>query len=128
LAVVGAHLRGMPLCHQLTDRGARFVEETRTAARYRLQLIPGTQPQKPGLSRVEDGTGTSIELEVWEYPVAAVGEFLNLIPSPLGLGTIELQDGSWVKGFICEPWGLVDAEDISHHGGFRAWMSSRIKT
>jgi allophanate hydrolase len=118
----------MPLCHQLTDRGARFVAEAHTAARYRLQLIPGTQPQKPGLSRVDESNGTSIAVELWDFPLIAVGDFLNLIPPPLGLGTIELQEGGWVKGFICEPWGLVGAEDISHHGGFRAWQQSRVAT
>jgi len=125
LAVVGAHLRDMPLCHQLTERDAHFVAESRTAPCYRLHLVPGSKPQKPGLLRVKDGAaGASIALELWSLPKSAVGDFISLIPPPLGIGTIELDDGRWVKGFICEPCGLIGAEDITEHGGFRAWLQS----
>lgn len=125
LAVVGAHLQGMPLHGQLVERGCRLLARTRTAAAYRLFALPGTVPPKPGLARVsaDDGdAGMAIEVEVYEMPQDALGSFLALIPSPLGLGTVELADGRWVKGFICEPAGLVGAQDISHHGGWRAYM------
>ena len=128
LAVVGAHLQGMPLHGQLVERGCRLLARTRTAAAYRLFALPGTVPPKPGLARVAaDGVdaGVAIEVEVYEMPQDAVGSFLALIPSPLGLGTVELADGRWVKGFICEPAGLVGAQDISHHGGWRAYMADR---
>ena len=85
-------------------------------------------PPKPGLARVTANggdAGVTIEVEVYEMPLDAVGSFLALIPSPLGLGTVELADGRWVKGFICEPAGLVGAQDISHHGGWRAYMAER---
>jgi len=124
IAVVGAHLSGMPLNSQLTDRGATLLRATTTAPRYRLHALPGTVPPKPGLQRSAGG-GSAIALEVWSVPVAQVGSFLALIPPPLGLGSVELADGSWVHGFICEGHALADAEDVSHHGGWRAYIASR---
>jgi allophanate hydrolase len=83
-------------------------------------------PPKPGLARVGAGRtdGVAIEVEVYEMPQAALGSFLALIPSPLGLGSVELADGSWVKGFICEGAALQGATDISTWGGWRAWRAS----
>ena len=126
LAVVGAHLQGMPLHGQLVERGCRLVARTRTAADYRLFALPDTAPPKPGLARADAAhAGFAIEVEVYEMPLDAVGGFLALIPPPLGLGSVELADGRWVKGFICEPHALVGAQDISAHGGWRAWLESR---
>ena len=122
VSVVGAHLTGMPLNHQLTDRGARLLRCATTAPNYRLYALAGTTPPKPGLSRNSDGT--ELEVEVWEMPVSEFGSFVELIPHPLGIGTVELNDGSWVKGFICEEEGLEGALDITHFGGWRAYMSS----
>jgi allophanate hydrolase len=125
LAVVGAHLEGMPLHGQLVERDCRLVARTRTAADYRLFALPDTTPPKPGLARADAAhAGFAIEVEVYEMPLEAVGGFLALIPPPLGLGSIELADGRWVKGFICEPHALVGAQDISAHGGWRAWLES----
>jgi allophanate hydrolase len=124
LAVVGAHLSGLPLNGQLTERGAVLVESTATAARYRLHALPGTTPPKPGLIRVAQG-GHAIAVEVWRMPMAQVGSFLALIPPPLGLGSIELADGRRVHGFLCESADLQGAADISHHGGWRAYLASR---
>jgi allophanate hydrolase len=129
LAVVGAHLEGLPLHGQLTERGARLLARTRTAPHYRLHALPGTVPPKPGLARVGPGeAGTAIEVEVYELPQAALGSFLALIPSPLGLGSVELAGGGWVHGFICEPFALAGAPDISHHGGWRAYLASATAT
>ena len=128
MAVVGAHLEGMPLHPQLAERGCRLVARTRTAAAYRLFALPNSAPPKPGLARVEKASsqaGHAIEVEVYEMPQVAVGSFLALIPPPLGLGSVELADGRWVKGFICEPHALAGALDISAHGGWRAWLASR---
>jgi len=127
LAVVGAHLSGMPLHGQLQERQARLLMATRTAPRYRLHALPGTVPPKPGLTRVGDDEpperGHAIEVEVYAVPQSSLGSFLALIPPPLGLGSVELADGSWVKGVICEPCGLPGAQDISHFGGWRAYMA-----
>jgi len=126
IAVVGAHLSGMPLNSQLTERGATLVSSTTTSPAYRLHALPGTVPPKPGLRRVAEGEeGAAIALEVWAVPLAQVGSFLALIPPPLGLGSVELADGSWVKGFICEGHALDGAQDVSHHGGWRAYVASR---
>ena len=123
VAVVGAHLSGMPLNGQLTERGARLLEKTFTAGNYRLYALPGTVPPKPGLLRGD--TGRAIAVELWAMPVTHFGSFVALIPSPLGIGTLTLADGREVKGFICEPWALAGAEDISEFGGWRAYMTSR---
>ena len=88
--------------------------------------LPNTQPPKPGLARVAEGEGGhAIALEVYEMPLAAVGSFLAQIPPPLGLGSVELADGRWVKGFVCEPAALQGATDISRFGGWRAWLAGR---
>lgn len=122
LAVVGAHLAGMPLHYQLTARGARLNAVTHTASRYRLYALNGTEPAKPGLARTEDGA--AIAVEVYDMPAGALGTLLAEIPPPLGLGTIELADGSWVKGFICEPQALQHAQDITGYGGWRAYAAA----
>jgi allophanate hydrolase len=123
IAVVGAHLSGLPLNGQLIERGARLREATTTAAQYRFFALPGTTPPKPGLLRVATG-GASIAVEVWEVPLAAVGSFLALIPAPLGLGSVTLADGSSVHGFICEAHALEGAKDITSFGGWRAYLAS----
>jgi allophanate hydrolase len=123
LAVVGAHLSGMPLNSQLTERGARLIRSTRTIDRYRLYALPGTTPPKPGLKRVAS-QGAAIAVEVWDMPLRQLGSFLALIPPPLGLGKLELADGTWVTGFICEAYALDDALDVTPHGGWRAYITS----
>ncbi|MEO3988369.1 allophanate hydrolase [Pseudocitrobacter cyperus] len=123
IAVVGAHLRGMPLNFQLTQRNAVFAEATETAASYRLYALANTRPPKPGLFR--DGDGAAIEVELWDIPRARFGEFVAEIPSPLGIGSLELADGRWVKGFICEPAALNDATDITEFKGWRHWVGRK---
>ena len=127
LAVVGAHLSGLPLNGQLLERGAWWIESTHTAASYRLFALPGTQPPKPGLVRVpqhDQEQGHAIAVELWAMPQEAVGSFLALIPAPLGLGSLQLQDGRFVHGFLCESHALQGATDISAHGGWRAYLAS----
>ena len=123
IAVVGAHLAGMPLHGQLVERGCRLRERTTTSPDYRLYALPGTTPPKPGLARV-GADGVAIEVEVYEMPASEVGSFLALIPPPLGLGTVRLASGASVTGFICEPAGLAGARDISAFGGWRAYIAS----
>ncbi|MGB9097293.1 allophanate hydrolase [Erwinia sp.] len=123
VAVVGAHLSGMPLNHQLTSRDAVLVEETQTAACYRLYALANTKPPKPGLAKGSDGA--SILVELWDIPLARFGEFVAEIPSPLGIGTLELADGRLVKGFICEPAVLPEATDITEFGGWRNWLTRK---
>jgi allophanate hydrolase len=125
VAVVGAHLSGMPLNGQLRERGARLLLETETAPDYRLYALAGTVPPKPGMLRVAPGAGAAIKLEVWEMPAAHYGSFVALIPAPLGIGTLTLADGSSVQGFVCEPLALEGAEDITQHGGWRRYIASR---
>lgn len=123
VAVNGAHMRGLPLNGQLIELGASFVREDRTAASYRLYSLEDFSPVRPGMVRMSDPTeGASIALEVWALPTAAVGGLLVQIPAPLGLGTLELESGETVKGFICEAAAVGTAKDITAHGGWRAYL------
>lgn len=126
VAVVGAHLTGMPLNFQLLTRDAVLVEQTTSAPHYRLYALPGTVPPKPGLARVATD-GAEIIVELWDVPQARFGEFVAEIPPPLGIGNLELADGRWVKGFICEPYVLEGARDITGFGGWRAFIASLAK-
>jgi allophanate hydrolase len=118
LAVCGAHMSGLPLNHQLTSRGARLVRTCRTAPRYRLYALAGFTPPRPGMVRAEAG-GHAIELEVWAVPAEAMGSFVDGIPPPLGIGTVELEDGEQVRGFVCEGYAVAGARDISALGSWR---------
>ena len=124
IAVCGAHMAGLPLNRELTERGGRFLRADETASSYRLFALPGGPPVRPGLVRVPNGEGRSIKLEVWALPTNAVGSLLKSIPSPLGLGGIELADGRLAKGFLCEHAGLAGATDISDFGGWRSYVQS----
>lgn len=121
LAVVGAHLQGMPLHWQLTARDATFVSKARTAPDYRLYAIADSVPPKPAL--VHAAGGGSIEVEIYELDVAAFGSFVAEVPPPLAIGTVELEDGSSVKGFVAEPRATAGATDISRFGGWRVYMA-----
>jgi allophanate hydrolase len=124
IAVVGAHLTGEPLNYQLTEREARFIRRAKTAPSYKLFALPGTSPPKPGLVRVGAETGRSIDLELWELPVAELGNLLKEVPSPLTIGMLHLSDGRVVKGFLCEEVAVQEALNISEFGGWKAYLKS----
>ncbi|KAL0943091.1 urea carboxylase [Colletotrichum truncatum] len=127
IAVVGAHLRGFPLNKDLVSRGGTFVSTTRTAPKYQLFALASTSSpiQKPGLRRTEDAVlGTAIEVEVWSLPQSQFASFIQTVKSPLGIGSLELESGDWAHGFVCEPYGIDGAVDISHFGGWRGYTSS----
>ncbi|MFU8778903.1 MAG: allophanate hydrolase [Roseovarius sp.] len=127
LAVCGAHMSGLPLNHELTSRGARFLKATQTAPCYALYALPGGPPVRPGLYRCDDEHGTSIAVEVWAIPKDVVGDFIAGIPAPLVIGTVEIEDGSQVKGFLCEASGKRHAEDISILGSWRRFLERDTK-
>ncbi|CAA6606086.1 Allophanate hydrolase [Rhodospirillaceae bacterium LM-1] len=122
LAVVGAHMSGLPLNHELTALGGRFLGAAKTAPVYRLYRLAGGPPMRPGL--VRDVTGFAIALEVWALPASRFADFMRSVPSPLGIGTLALEDGCEVKGFICEPVAIADAKDVTAYGGWRAYLQS----
>ena len=127
LCVVGAHLAGMPLHWQLISRDARLVAKTCTAPAYKLYAIANSTPPKPALIHVGEGGG-SLEVEVYELDVAAFGSFVVEVPPPLAIGTVTLEDGSSVKGFVAEPRAIEGASDITALGGWRAYISSLQNT
>ncbi|WP_372634751.1 allophanate hydrolase [Cohnella sp.] len=118
VAVCGLHMRGYALEKQMLQLGAKFVREARTAPKYALYRLP-TVPPKPGMVKRE-GQGKAIELEIWEMPLASFGSFVSDIPGPLGIGKVELEDGTEVPGFVCEGYAAAGAEDITSFGGWRA--------
>lgn len=124
VAVVGAHLTGQPLNHQLVDRGARLVRTCRTSGEYRLFALQGTMPPKPGLVREPGYAGQGIEIEVWSVPEDRFGGFVAAVLSPLAIGSVQLETGEWVKGFVCEPLAIVGAEEITVFGGWRTYLAA----
>jgi allophanate hydrolase len=126
IAVVGAHMSGLPLNFELTRLGARFLRTDKTSGDYRLFSLPGGPPTRPGLIRVENGA--AIDLEVWGLPLTAFGTFMAGIPQPLGIGTLTLANGSHVKGFVCEQCATKDAKDVTHFGGWRSFLSNNSKS
>lgn len=124
IAVVGAHLSGQPLNPQLLALGAEWERTTTTASAYRLHAL-STTPPKPGLVHVGEGGGAGIEAEVWRLPAAGLGRLLADLPRPMALGRVELADGTYVPGFLCEPAALEGAEDITEYGGWRGYLRAR---
>jgi allophanate hydrolase len=125
IAVVGAHLSGLPLNRELVELGASFSREVETTPDYRLFALPGSSPAKPGLLRVSEGAGATIKAEVWTLDCAGFGAFVAKIPAPLGIGTIRLKDSGSVKGFLVESEAVKGADDISRFGGWRAYLAAR---
>jgi allophanate hydrolase len=124
IAVLGAHLTGLPLNRELVDLGASFSREVETAPDYRLFALPGTNPAKPGLLRVAQGEGVAIKAEIWALEPAGFGAFVAKIPAPLGIGTLRLSDGGSVQGFLVEAEAVKTADDVSRFGGWRAYLKS----
>ena len=125
VAVCGAHMSGLPLNHQLTERGGQLLARTRTSPGYRLYALPGGTPQRPGLVRAT--RGARIEVEVWDVPLETFGSFVAAIPAPLGIGKLELEDGRWVCGFLCEEHATHAATDVTHLGGWRAYLAEHAQ-
>jgi allophanate hydrolase len=120
LAVVGAHMSGLPLNHELTRLGGRFIKTARTVDSYKLFSLPGGPPTRPGLVHAVDGA--AVDIEVWALPAKNFGEFIQGVPRPLGIGTLVLDDMSEVKGFLCESYAVQHAEDVTRFGGWRAYL------
>ncbi len=124
LGVVGAHLSGQPLNHQLTDRGAILLATTRTSLDYKFYALTNTKPAKPGLIRVPGFTGPGIEIEIWSIPETQFGSFVAAVPPPLAIGSCELQDGTIVKGFLCEPYAAIGMPEITSLASWRNYLQS----
>ena len=122
LAVVGAHLTGQPLNRKLTERGARLLKTSRTAPGYRLYALTSLMPPKPGLVRDDTSEGKGIEVEVWAMPEDCFGSFVAEVPAPLSIGNATLETGESVKCFLCEPYAIAGAPEITHLGGWRNYL------
>lgn len=127
IAAVGAHLSGMALNHELLSLGGRLIEATSTTPDYKLYALHGTVPPKPGMLRVETG-GAAIAVEVWALPTKAFGAFVADVPAPLSIGSVHLANGPSVKGFLVEAAAIDGARDITHFGGWRAFVAAQAKS
>ncbi len=127
VAVCGAHLSGQPLNWQLTERGARCVAVTCTSPHYRLFALPGAGIPRPGMVRVVEGEGIGVPVEVWSVPAVEFGGFVANVPAPLCIGKVQLAGQRWVSGFLCEQWATAKATDISHFGGWEAYLAFEVK-
>jgi allophanate hydrolase len=124
IAVIGAHLSGLPLNGELTQLGGVFLRKAETTSAYRLYALSGTTPPKPGLLRVDAAQGRPIAAEIWSLDAASFGAFVANIPGPLGVGAIVFSDGVCAKGFLVEAEAVKGAKDISEYGGWRAYLAS----
>ena len=122
IGVVGAHLQGQPLNYQLTQRKGRYVRTSKTNNQYRLYALKDSISPKPGLLHIKDANGSGIEIEIWALPNESLSSFIQLIPSPLSIGNIHLEDGQIVKGFLVEGSSIDNALDITHLGGWRNYL------
>ena len=125
IACVGAHMSGLPLNNELTDLGGVLLRAAHTESLYKLYALAGSGVPRPGLMRVAPGDGHAIALEVWALPPESFARFVDKIPSPLGLATLKLADGTTPKGFAVEMAGLTNAVEISRFGGWRAYLEAR---
>ncbi|WP_319456178.1 MULTISPECIES: allophanate hydrolase [unclassified Mycobacterium] len=123
LVVFGAHLRGGPLVHQLTDLGARWAGELTTSAHYRMALLPSVPP-KPAITRLPDGAGSALKAQRWLLSPAALGRFLVGLPAPMQLGKVEFDDGTWRTSFGCDGAAAATGTDISQYGGWAAAVAA----
>jgi allophanate hydrolase len=126
VAVCGAHMSGLPLNHQLTERGAVLELRTKSAPHYRLFALAGFTPPRPGMLRAAEG-GAAIEVEVWRVPTENFGSFVDGIPAPLGIGTVELEGGETLRGFVCEAHAVAGAEEVTQLGSWRAYVGKMSK-
>ncbi len=122
LIVCGAHMEGLALNWQLSERGAQLLEKSTSASCYRMFVIEGT-PQRPGMMR-DTSEGHAIDIEIWQIPRAEFGGFVADIPAPLGIGKVETSDGRWLPGFICEAYAVTEAKEISELGGWRQYLAN----
>jgi allophanate hydrolase len=123
LFCIGAHMSGLPLNPQITSLGGRFVRVACTQPLYRLFALGN----RPGMVRAPAGEildGAVVAGEVWALPTTAIGALLVQVPPPLGFGTVLLDDGPSL-GFLAESVGIGDAPDITHLGGWHAWLRSK---
>ncbi len=121
VCVFGAHLSGLPLNSELQTFGGRFVASVTTAPAYGMFLLEG-EIQRPGVTRLAQN-GAALAGEVWSLPLEGIGRLLATIPAPLGLGSVELSDGTRVAGFLAEAAAVTGRPDITATGGFRAYLA-----
>ena len=122
VCLVGAHMSGLSLNYQLIEMGAQFIRQTETASHYRLFALENMNPVRPGMTRVTDAPGRQLSVEVWSVPAKSFGMFVARVPAPLAIGAVDLADGSWVTGFVCQEYAISGARDITEFGGWRAFL------
>lgn len=121
IGVCGAHMSGLPLNWQLTELNATLIKKTQTKKGYRLFVLENKDPIRPGMI-YDSSSSSQIELEVWSMRVENFGKFMKQIASPLGIGSVFLDDDTYVYGFLCEADFLKDAKEISELKSWRNFL------
>jgi allophanate hydrolase len=127
VSVAGAHLQGQPFHAALCRLGARFVRACRTAAKYQFFAFLDLDPPRPGLLQVAE-RGGAIEVEIYDLPAEGFGRLVASVAPPLAIGTVELEDGESVKGFLCESCAARGARDITDFGGWIAFRNQHSRS
>ena len=100
--------------------GARLVERTRTAPRYRLYFVDGLWP---ALVPAEDGA--AIECELYECSEELLERLARIEPPGWDRAPIELEDGRSVEAFVGDVGLALRGIDVSEHGSWAAFVRSR---
>lgn len=120
-AVNGTLMRGLELNANMLRAGAAFVREAETAPVYRLWSIGD---RHPGMVRVSHGGG-AVRLELWEVKPEGLVSIIEAEPAGLSVGRVLLADGATVLGVLAEPVLTENQREITQHGGWREYLSSR---
>ena len=102
--------------------GARFVERTRTAPRYRLFLVDG---RWPALVPYDDGV--DIECELYDCSEELLERPALVEPPGWNRRSVELEDGRVVQAFVGDVGLALRGIDVSEHGGWAAFVNSRAR-
>ena len=119
LAINGTLMRGLKLNLNMIAAGATFLREDRTEPAYRLWTI---NDDHPAMIRVSDGSGVSVEVEIWEVPPGGIASILIKEPPGLAIGKVRLEGGEMVLGVLGEPALIEHQREVSAYGGWRSYI------
>jgi carbamate kinase len=121
LAVNGTLMRGLKYNPHMIAAKATFVREAATEPAYRLWSV---RDDHPAMIHVTDGTGRTVNVEVWAVPLEGLAGLLGEEPSGLAIGKIRLDDGSEILGVLGESALIEGQREITEYGGWRAYIEA----
>ncbi len=121
LAVNGTLMRGLKYNPHMIAAKATFVREAATEAAYRLWSV---RDDHPAMIHMTDGSGRTVNIEVWAVPLEGLSELLQNEPPGLAIGKVRLDDGSIVFGVLGESALVEGQREITEYGGWRAYVEA----